>query len=72
MKYLKGAGYRFPSDQEVEARLKQLQERAKAFPFSSAGEVAAVDEAQKFMKKLRRHWWIRLGRRLGVSRLSSM
>jgi len=72
VKFLKGAGYRFPSDQEVEARLNQLQERAKAFPFSSAGEVAAVDDAQKFMKKLRRHWWIRLGRRLGISRLSSM
>jgi hypothetical protein len=70
--FLKKGGYVIPSPAEVNERLEILEQRARVFPYSSGEQIAALEDMQKFMKKLRRHWWLRLGRALGLCRLSSI
>jgi hypothetical protein len=70
--YLKKSGYTIPTQDEVNKRVEALEHRARVFPFSSGEQIAAIEDMQRFMNKLRRHWWIRLGRRLGLRRLSSI
>lgn len=69
---LRKSGYTIPPPNEVQEKARALEERARVFPFSSGDQIAAVDDLPKLMRKLRRHWWLRLGRRLGVFRLSSV
>ena len=67
---LKEDGYTMPSSADVEGRLDQLEQGA-AVRTTDGTHVLPPEEAQRLLKQLRRHWWIRLGRKLGLFRFSS-
>ena len=75
---LKARGCIFPTEDEVEDALFALEQKGRAMP----GEKGAiyhlllrtktdVDNDAKEFEQLRRHWWVRLGRRLGIIDLNS-
>jgi protein-tyrosine sulfotransferase len=70
---LKKAGCRFPREDEVDDVLFALEKRARAMPAGDGAKYHLllrtkrdVDEQAKALDRLRRNWWVRVGRRLGI------
>jgi len=70
---LKKLGCRFPSEHEVDDALFALEKKARAMPAENGAKYhlllrtkTDLDAHAKRLDRLRRHWWVRLGRRLGI------
>ena len=70
---LKKMGCRFPHEHEVDDALFALEKKARAVPAESGARYhlllrtkTDLDQAAKRLDRLRRHWWVRIGRRLRI------
>jgi protein-tyrosine sulfotransferase len=73
IKEVKKLGCHFPYEDEVDDALFALEEKARAMPAENGAKYhlllrtkTDVDEHTRSLDQLRYHWWVRLGRRLGV------
>lgn len=64
---LKNDGFVFPSRAAVAERLETLRQRAQLFPMTTE-QIHSFEEMHKYVKRISRHRWIRLGRRLRLFR----
>jgi len=70
---LKKMGCKFPSEHEVDDTLFALEKKARAMPAENGARYhlllrtkTDLDAHAKRLDRLRRHWWVRLGRRMGI------
>jgi hypothetical protein len=70
---LKKNGCRFPSEHEMDDALFAIEKRARAMPAENGARYhlllrtkTDLDAHAKRLDRLRRHWWVRLGRRIGI------
>jgi protein-tyrosine sulfotransferase len=75
---LKAKGCQFPQQQEIDDSLFALEQKARSMPDENGAMYHLLlrtktdtDKDTKAFLELRRHWWVRLGRRLGIVALSN-